>query len=274
MPAWKLTIEYQGTRYHGWQEQKNARTVAGVIRAAAMDLFGSPVELGGAGRTDAGVHALAQVAHLRAARKLSSIEVEIGLNSRLPADVNVLRVDDARPGFDARRDAVCRYYLYQIATRRTAFAKQYVWWVKDRLDVDTMQDAAKLLAGRHDFREFSEKQSDDKSTIVVVESAGVQREGDLILFRVAASHFLWKMVRRIVGTLVEVGRGRVAAAQFEALLTPPKRNAERLPANHNPSLNVAAYTAPSSGLFLERVCYKEEDRPGQLRPALAVDPLE
>ncbi|HEU4390703.1 MAG TPA: tRNA pseudouridine(38-40) synthase TruA, partial [Blastocatellia bacterium] len=105
MPAWKLTIEYQGTRYHGWQEQKNARTVAGVIRAAAMDLFGSTVELGGAGRTDAGVHALAQVAHLRAARKLTPREVEIGLNSRLPADVNLLNVEDARPGFDARREA-------------------------------------------------------------------------------------------------------------------------------------------------------------------------
>ncbi|HEU4389220.1 MAG TPA: hypothetical protein VFV34_15565, partial [Blastocatellia bacterium] len=170
--------------------------------------------------------------------------------------------------------AISRYYLYQIATRRTAFAKQYVWWVKDRLNLGAMQDAAKLLVGRHDFRDFCEKQPDDKSTIVIVESAELRSDGDLVLFRIAASHFLWKMVRRIVGTVVEVGRGHVSEVQLAALLTPSKRTGERLPAAHGLGLNIAGYTAPSSGLFLERVCYSEADRPAHLRPAVPIHGLD
>ena len=264
MPAWKLIIEYQGTRYHGWQDQKNAKTVAGVIRAAAGDLFGGAVEIGGAGRTDSGVHALAQVAHLRAPRALTATDIERGLNQRLPADINILRVEEVRPGFDARRDAVRRYYIYQIATRRTAFAKEFVWWVKDRLDLSAMQDAAGMLEGRHDFRCFCEKQTGEKSTVVVVQTAQFQREGDLILFRIAASHFLWKMVRRIVGMLVEVGRQKIQPGDIRSLLMRPK------PGEAGHPLVVASHTAPSSGLFLEHVSYSEDDQPGPLRSAIPV----
>lgn len=259
MPTWKLTIEYQGTRYHGWQEQKNARTVAGLIRQAAEDFFGSGVELGGAGRTDSGVHALAQVAHLRAGRRLAACEILRGLNNRLPADINILKVEEARPGFDARRDALSRYYLYQISTRRTAFAKNFVWWVKEELDLEPMRQAARSLVGRGDFAQFCERRGDERSTIVEVERAELGTEGDLILFRIGASHFLWKMVRRIVGMLVQVGLGKVSVDEFRSLLLGPV-----------PHIHVAAYTAPSSGLFLEKVIYDEGDSIGELRAAFPV----
>src|SRR5262249_53904761 len=218
MPTWKLTLEYDGSRYRGWQEQKNARTVAGEVRAAAMKLLETPVDLGGAGRTDAGVHALAQVAHLRSRRRFSADALLKGLNDNLPSDINVLKAEDAPARFDARHDAIARYYLYKISTRRTAFAKPYCWWVRDRLDVAAMRGAASLLVGRHDFVALSDKRIDEgKSTIVVVERAELEAAGDLILFRIGASHFLWKLVRRIVGMLVEVGRGSMNATEFRAL---------------------------------------------------------
>src|SRR5450432_2824284 len=137
MPTWKLTLEYDGTRYHGWQTQKNAdRTVQGVLARAARELLGEDATVGGAGRTDAGVHALAQVAHLKARKSLSPREVEHGLNDRLPFDVNVLTAEPADASFHARFDASSRRYLYRISKRRTAFDKRLVWWVKDRLDID------------------------------------------------------------------------------------------------------------------------------------------
>src|ERR1051325_7959171 len=154
MPSWKVTLEYEGTRYYGWQEQKQARTVAGELRAAAEKALSSKVELLGAGRTDAGVHALGQAARLRSQAPFKTSEVLRALNENLPPDINVLKVTDADPRFDPRRDARARYYLYQISTRRSAFAKKAVWWVKDRLDVEAMQRTSALLVGRHDFARF------------------------------------------------------------------------------------------------------------------------
>jgi len=243
VPAWKLTLEYDGTRYRGWQAQKNTeRTVQGVLLRAARELLGPDATAGGAGRTDAGVHALAQVAHLKARRKLAPGEILRGLNEALPHDVNVLSVEPAAPTFHARHDAVSRTYLYRISRRRTAFDKRYVWWVRDRLDFSAMARAAALFRGRHDFASFCENPEGRESTIVVVESSEVIDWAHEIHYRVEASHFLWKMVRRLVGTLVEVGRGNLTAANVEKLLR------ERSPAP-------AAWTAPPSGLFLETVKY-------------------
>jgi tRNA pseudouridine38-40 synthase len=244
VPTWKLTIEYDGTRYHGWQSQKNAdRTVQGALIRAARELFGGEVSLGGAGRTDAGVHALAQVAHLKAAKALSPLEIEHGLNDRLPFDIHVISAEPATDRFHARHDAASRTYLYRISKRRTAFDKRLVWWVKDRLDVAAMREAAALLPGRHDFASFCENAQGQESTVVEVESAAVEDAGAEIHFRIVASHYLWKMVRRIVGTLVEVGRGHVSPEDFRRLLDHPKPGA------------TAAWTAPPSGLFLEKVVY-------------------
>ncbi len=260
MKTWKLTIEYDETRYSGWQEQANTRTVSGEIRNAAMDFFNRDVEIGGAGRTDAGVHALAQVAHLKLSPRggrPKSIpnpkELLFAINDRMPPDINILNVEEASDRFHARHDAAGRSYRYQISTRRTAFGKKYVWWVKDRLDVEAMSSAASLITGRHDFSAFSEKdpRREDLSTIVQVKSALVTVEDYMIVFNITASHFLWKMVRRLVGSLVEVGRGNVKANDFAQLIENPGSRTK---------LDPARVTAPPSGLFLAEVAYKKERR--------------
>lgn len=243
MPAWKLTLEYDGTRYRGWQVQKNTdKTVQGVLLRAAREVLGPDVSAGGAGRTDAGVHALAQVAHLKARRSAVPADLQWDLNERLPSDVNVLSIASADPAFHARHDAKSRTYLYRISRRRTAFDKRFVWWVRDRLDFEGMARAARLFRGRHDFASFAENPEGQESTLVVVEESSLVDSDDEIHFRIEASHFLWKMVRRLVGTLVEVGRGRLGPADVERLLR------ER-------SADPARWTAPPSGLFLEKVRY-------------------
>jgi tRNA pseudouridine38-40 synthase len=243
VPTWKLTLEYDGTRYRGWQAQSNTdRTVQGVLLSAVREVFGPDATTGGAGRTDAGVHALAQVAHVRARRKVSEGDVVRRINDLLPHDVNVLSAEPAPPAFHARHDALSRTYLYRISRRRTAFDKRFVWWVRDRLDSAAMSRAALLFAGRRDFASFCENPEGQQSTTVVVERSEVADEGREIRYRVEASHFLWKMVRRLVGTLVEVGRGSLSEKDVAELLAVP-------------SATPARWTAPPSGLFLENVKY-------------------
>ena len=250
MPTYRLTLEYEGTRYSGWQAQGNTqKTIQGHLLRAARELLGE-VDIGGAGRTDAGVHASGQVAHLRARKTLEPLQLARKLNDLLPHDINILEAARAKDNFHARHDAESRVYLYQIATRRTAFAKPFVWWIKDRLDADAMRASAGHVAGRHDFTAFSDKRlKEDESRIVVVERCEVVQAGELILVRIAASHFLWKMVRKLISYFVEVGRGNVATNDI----------ASRLHARGEPW----APTAPPSGLFLEAVVYPREafDRP-------------
>ena len=251
MQTFKLTLEYDGSKFSGWQEQINARTVQGELKQAVRELFHTDVEVQGAGRTDAGVHALAQVAHLKLRGRGASIPVEKilrDLNERLPSSIAVLDVAEAAPRFHARHDALARTYFYQISTRKTALAKRYVWWVKEPLDLGQMQAAAAMIAGRHDFAAFraADPSKPDDSTIVVVEAAEVQQDEHLLIFRIEASHYLWKMVRRLVGVLVKIGKGEVVLEDFRKLL-------EGKPQAH---LNVAAWTAPASGLFLEGIRYQ------------------
>jgi tRNA pseudouridine38-40 synthase len=248
--TWKLTLEYDGTRYRGWQEQKNARTVMGELRRAVEESLGAGVDLQGAGRTDAGVHALGQVAHLRAAVKRpkppETLRREI--NERLPSSIVLLEIEPAPGRFHARHDALSRTYMYQISTRKTAFSRRYVWWVKETLDIARMSEAAETLMGRHDFVCFraQDPSKPGDSSIVVVENAGIETHGHMVLFRIEASHFLWRMVRRIVGVLVRLGRGEITPEDFQQLLD----------GRADPRLDVAAWTAPASGLFLEEVRYK------------------
>lgn len=264
MATWRLTVEYDGTRYYGWQEQRNARTVGGELRTAAEAFFSRPVEIAGAGRTDAGVHALGQVARLRTDWGQKRVALLHELNDRLPPDINVLKVEEVRGKFDPRREAVARYYLYQISQRRTAFAKRLVWWVRDDLDHNSMREAAGALVGRRDFARFCDKRAEEGSTIVVVKDVQFRCDGDLLLFRIGASHYLWKMVRRIVGAMVEVGRGSISVAEFASLIE-SKRGASTAS-----RFEVAAHTAPPSGLFLERVVYSEGEHPGELAPVFPV----
>jgi tRNA pseudouridine38-40 synthase len=250
VPRYKLTIEYAGTRYSGWQIQKNARTVAGEIARATTAVTGrKDFELYGSGRTDAGVHALGQVAHLDVASSLPPDTLRYRLNDELPADINVLSAIGVPHRFHARHDAVGRRYVYQVATRRTAFAKPFVWWVREELDLDRMRGAARAFVGKHDFSSFRarDEKDEDESSLVLLERVDIVADGALVLIVVEGSHFLWKMVRRIVGVLAAIGRGDLDAAAGGSFL----RGASTAP---------ATLTAPASGLFLERVFYKGDAR--------------
>lgn len=254
----KLTIEYAGTRYSGWQIQKNARTVQGEIERAIQEASGADdFELYGSGRTDAGVHALAQVAHLDIRSTVPPEMLRRRINDALPTDIVILRVDRVPHRFHARRDALARSYIYQVSRRRTAFAKPFVWWVKEDLSVEAMRAAASSFIGFHDFRAFSDDDPSEKSTEVLVDAFEVHEDEDLILFHVEGSHFIWKMVRRIVGALVEVGRGRVAPENVAGLFSAR-------------SEDIAKLTAPASGLFLERVYYPGDRRDPPIRSTITL----
>src|SRR5438045_739551 len=175
MARFKLYIEYEGTRYSGWQVQKNARTVQGELLDIARKVFNtSTVEIYGSGRTDAGVHALQQVAHLDVKTMLAPEIIRMKLNDELPADINVLEVEKASPNFHARHDAMSRSYLYQISRRRTAFGKRYVWWIKDELNIERMWEAAKLFVGMKDFQSFTADDPEEKSTKVEIEQITIK----------------------------------------------------------------------------------------------------
>jgi tRNA pseudouridine38-40 synthase len=258
MARFKVHLEYEGTRYSGWQVQKNARTVQGELLRASQKIFDTAqLEFYGAGRTDAGVHALHQVAHLDVQTVLAPEIIRMKLNDDLPADINILEVEKAGREFHARHDAVARSYLYQISRRRTAFAKRYVWWVKDRLDIAKMQSAAGHFQGMKDFQSFTADDPGEKSTDVFIEEIALREAGDLILIRITGSHFLWKMVRQMVGVLAEVGRGKIAPARVAELLG-GKSDAP------------AKFTAPPSGLFLEHVYYRGENRDLPFLPVMDV----
>jgi len=244
----KLTIEYAGTRYSGWQVQKNARTVQGEIERAVHAATGeTDFELYGSGRTDAGVHALEQIAHLDVHTTQAAETLRRRINDELPADINVLSIEPVRHRFHARHDATARSYIYQVSRRRTAFAKQYVWWVRDDLDVAKMRVLCGQFVGFHDFQSFSDDDPAEKSTQVQLDVVELHEDDDLLVFRIAGSHFIWKMVRRLVGVVVEVGRGGLEVEDAVRML----RSKSDVPAR---------LTAPPSGLFLERVIYAE--RPG------------
>jgi tRNA pseudouridine38-40 synthase len=239
MPRYKLTLEYAGTRYSGWQIQNNARTVQGELHRAVTEGLRIPrFESYGSGRTDAGVHALAQVAHLDLPAPLPPDTIVDRLNQALPHDINILEAERMPPRFHARR---------------TAFAKPFVWWVREPLHLARMTEAASALVGFSDFQSFTDDDPQEKSTTVLLERVAVAQVGHLVLIRVVGSHFLWKMVRRITGVLVEVGRGGLAPADMRRLLTSQSDLPPRL-------------TAPGSGLFLERVFYEPPPANWPLEP--------
>ena len=248
-----MFIEYAGTKYSGWQIQKNARTVQGELtRVIAEVTRQKQFELYGSGRTDAGVHALEQVAHLDIITPIPPETLRRRINDELPSDIHLLKVELAQRKFHARHDAVSRSYVYQIARRRTAFGKNFVWWVRDDLDVAKMRAAADVFSGMKDFRSFTDDSAEDKSTVVAIERIELVEDGDLLLVRVEGSHFLWKMVRRMVGVLVDVGAGGTSIEKAATFL-------------HEDSAIPAKLTAPASGLFLERVYYRGETRRPVLR---------
>ena len=262
MPRFKLLIEYAGTRYSGWQIQKNARTVQGEIDRAVREVSKRrEFELYGSGRTDAGVHALAQVAHLELYTDLAPEPLRRKLNDELPFDIHIRAIDKAPHRFHARHDALARCYLYQISRRRTAFGKPFVWWIREPLDVAAMREASAAFVGLQNFDMFTADDPDEKSTRVLVDGIDIAEAGALILIRVQGSHFLWKMVRRMVGVLAAIGRGELKVCDAARLLNEPP----------GATATPASLAAPAAGLFLETVLYKGDAAPGPIRPVLNVE---
>ncbi|HWA05960.1 MAG TPA: tRNA pseudouridine(38-40) synthase TruA [Ignavibacteria bacterium] len=257
----KMYIEYAGANYSGWQKQpgeSKVKTVQGTLITAVQAVFKKNkgvnkfIDLQGSGRTDAGVHAIEQVAHLECETMLAPEILKMKINDELPGDINILEIEKARPDFHARHSAKSRQYLYIISKRRTAFEKRFVWWVKDKLSVKKMKDASVLFIGMHDFKAFSDDSPDEKSTKCLVESLTITEDENKIYIRIKASHFLWKMVRRIVGALVEAGRGKIDNQQIAGLLIPLSSQKRGMGGEVK---NIAEFTAPPSGLFLEKIDY-------------------
>ncbi len=246
MRNFKLTIEYDGSRYNGWQVQKGERTIQGCFFDACRNAISSEkFEFFGAGRTDGGVHALAQCAHLKVNTSLNPSQVRMKLNDELPYDIHVSLAEEVAPDFHARYDATARSYLYLIAKRRSAFGKNYTWWVKDRLDTSRMAESALVMTGLKDFGSFTDPDGETSSTKAEVFWIDIHETRDLIAIHTAGSHFLWKMVRRMTGTLVEAGRGKLSKTDIEKFF-------------HHLSTTPARLTAPPSGLYLERVYYNRQ----------------
>ncbi len=258
MGRYKLTIEYDGTRYSGWQMQKGGKSVQGEIIDACRGLFGNLVtDVYGAGRTDGGVHALGQVAHFDVETDIVPLKIKYGINDRLPPDISIINAEDAEPNFHARHDAVARSYFYQISRRRTAFGKKYVWWIKDQLSVEQMSLAAKHFSGLKDFRNFTDPDQEQGSTKTNILHSEVREHGDLVIFHVIGSHFLWKQARRMTGVLVEVGRGKLSPLEIASFF----KSTTDIPAK---------LTAPPSGLFLEKVYYDREDIVKEIKPVINI----
>lgn len=244
---YRLTLEYDGTNFSGWQKQADARTVQGDLLKAAERVFGEiTMDLQGCGRTDAGVHALEYAAHLEVAGDIPPHDVARMLNETLPKDIVIRAVEAADLRFHARHNCIARSYIYQLRTQKSAFGKRYDWWVHEDLDLPAMQRAGAVMVGMHDYAAFAEKQELKKSTRVVVHKVDVFVEKDMIRIRVIGSHFLWHMVRRMVGVLAEVGCHRLKEEDLHGLFQGPSG----IPSNH---------TAPAAGLFFEKAFYDEEE---------------
>jgi tRNA pseudouridine38-40 synthase len=258
----KLVIAYDGTRFSGWQRQPAGVSIQGLLEEALARIEGRPVVITGAGRTDAGVHALGQVASCRLEHPLALENLQRALNAMLPPDVRVRRVEGAPEGFHARYDAVGKTYRYAILNGTTAspFLRHHAWHVPRPLDVEAMASAAGELAGTHDFAAFRSTGGSVKTTIRTItastlrtgdpaEVVGAWRdtlegtEGRLVVYEVSATGFLRHMVRAIVGSLVEVGSGRREPAWMATLVAGAGRDE-------------AGPTAPAHGLWLVRVDYQ------------------
>ncbi|MBU1180795.1 MAG: tRNA pseudouridine(38-40) synthase TruA [Proteobacteria bacterium] len=241
----RLTIEYDGTAYNGWQRQKTGRTIQGEIENAVCVMTRQKVTLTGAGRTDAGVHALGQVANFVCDTTLEPGVFIKGLNSLLPGDIIIRDCVSEKQEFHSRYDAKSKIYNYRILNREipSAIERYYTWFIRKKIDVDAMQKAAFHLIGTHDFKAFEGTGSPRKSTIRSVSRAGVLlKKDDLIIFEIEADGFLRFMVRNIVGTLVCVGLGKIKDSDFKGILESRDRGN-------------AGITAPPQGLFLVEVKY-------------------
>ncbi|MEX2128118.1 MAG: tRNA pseudouridine(38-40) synthase TruA [Xanthobacteraceae bacterium] len=245
MPRYKLTIEYDGTPFVGWQVQENGPSIAGAIGDALGKFAGEQPKVSGAGRTDAGVHALGQVAHVDLAKDWDTDTIRDALNAYLrPNPISILNVEQVAVDFDARFSAKARHYLYRIANRRPDLAldRDRAWRIAKPLDAATMHAAAQRLVGNHDFTTFRSVECQAKSPVKTLDRIDVTRAGDEIRVQASARSFLHHQVRSMVGSLVLVGEGKWSADELANALAARDRSA-------------CGPVAPACGLYLVRVDY-------------------
>lgn len=226
MSTFKLTIEYDGTDYHGWQVQPGMTTIQGTLEEAVARIVGQRVYVMGAGRTDAGVHALGQVASLRASFSHPPDTLRRALTSVLPSDIAVTAVEEVDNDFHAQRCATWKRYRYTLLTRPypSALERRYTLFVPYPLKINAMADAARTLIGTHDFSAFQAAHSSTESSVRTVLVAGFRQEGDHLSFEIVADGFLRHMIRILMGTLLDIGRGRLQAESLQAILESKDRN--------------------------------------------------
>jgi tRNA pseudouridine38-40 synthase len=241
----RLLIEYDGTNYQGWQVQPKGKTVQGLIEEKLALLTGETIHLIGSGRTDAGAHALGQVAHFKTKNYMSLSSIQRALNSLLLPDIVIQKIEEVDEGFHARKHSKSKVYEYRILNRelRSAFHRGYVWHIPLKLDLKEMRKATEALVGEHNFSSFQSVGSPTRTAVRRVIRAEWKRSRDgLIRFEIEANGFLKQMVRAIIGTLVEVGKGKISSEEFRRILESRDRK-------------MAGPTAPAQGLFLKEVKY-------------------
>ena len=241
----KLLIEYDGTSYLGWQVQPKGPTIQGILEEKLGLLTGEKIQLFGSGRTDSGVHAICQVAHFKTGSSMDTHRMQRALNSLLPPDIMIQKMEEVEESFHARRHSKSKVYEYRILNRnlRSVFHRGYVWHIPQKLDFKEMEKATQYLIGELDFSSFRSVGSPTRTTVRKVTRAEWKRgRSGLVRFEIEANGFLKQMVRAIIGTLVEVGKGRMNAVEFRRILESKERSK-------------AGPTAPAHGLFLKEVKY-------------------
>lgn len=242
MPRFKITIQYDGTGFRGWQLQKDERTIQGEIEDALQILnHKTSIRIHGAGRTDTGVHATGQVAHFDFNTDMNSGALKDALNGNLARDVRVIACKIVSPEFHARFSAVRRYYNYRTRTNTFLLDRNYTWPVGS-IDLDTLNEAASIIGGNHDFTAFSRHTEDLEHRRCIIYDSVWKEKGAVVNYQVSGNRFLHHMVRYLVGTMIEISRGKYEMAQFKQLINEPVEN-------------VNIYKAPPQGLVLTQVDY-------------------
>lgn len=243
----RLVIQYDGGAYHGWQIQPGAVTIQEVLEETLLCILQERPRVTGAGRTDAGVHALAQVANLHTGSSLPVRTIQRALNALLPHDIRVLMAEETDRAFHARFSSLAKRYEYRLWNHpvESAFQRRYTWWVPKPIDLEAVRHAARSLQGEHDFVAFKASGSDARSSVRRILGCGWEAHGPLLVFWIEATGFLRYMVRGLVGTLVEIGLGKKEPDHLEKLLLSGERS-------------LSGPTAPARGLFLTRVVYPEK----------------
>lgn len=244
----KLTVQYDGTAYHGWQKQPGVPTLQGTLEEALAQLTGKSIEIVGSSRTDAGVHARGQVAHFDLESPIPTENLPRALNALLPDDIAVIQAEQVEPTFDAISSTFAKWYRYtlNISEIRPVFEIRYCWHRPGRLDTAAMQQAASYLVGQHDFKSFACAADSRQNSIRTILAFQVSSLPQTIFFDVCATGFLYNMVRNMVGTLVEIGRGRWQTEQIQQILAAADRA-------------VAGPIAPAAGLCLMQIFYSEKE---------------